>query len=143
MELETIKAGDLVAPMVKGMSSGEERWNILHIVKSVSPKRFVVAGSTVEKATGREVGKFNHRTRWVIATPEMIALHESRNAEYVAREQVREERNAAESRIEITTKEIIAFARALSEDKRTLPWFETARQLISKLDRDAAIAKVS
>jgi hypothetical protein len=44
-------------------------------------------------------------------------------------------------RIETITEEIIDFVRALSEDPRTLPWFETARELIARLDRDAAIAK--
>lgn len=37
-------------------------------------------------------------------------------------------------RVTATTIEIVGFVRALSEDPRTLPWFETARQLIAKLE---------
>lgn len=142
MDLNTIKAGDLVAQMVRGFTSNEERWSVLHTVKKVTAKRFTVAGSTVDKATGREPGR-SYRTRWVLANPEMIAEYAAKNVARDVAQAKREAVHAAESRIETTTEEIVTFARALSEDKRTLPWFETARQLISKLDRDKAIAKVS
>ncbi len=39
-----------------------------------------------------------------------------------------------ERRVRAATVEIVGFVRALSEDPRTLPWFETARQLIAKLE---------
>ncbi len=80
-DLQDVKVGDIIASLKTVHNSKgrfmEEWTGVLREVTKVAPKRFMVGLRWYDKATGREPGRAGAYA-YVLATPEMIAAHETK-----------------------------------------------------------------
>lgn len=102
--LTAVKAGDLLAPVLKGYRRpgwAQYRWGgVLYPVQSVAKKRLKVLGRWVDRQSAQEVT--SSATGWVVPTPEMLECLRVQQEEKASEEAERDAQRAAQAAFDAT-----------------------------------------